>query len=70
MITSKISTGELKSVVKAGMNLKGTANERLAEKYTKNLEVFKDIPSGDSLLLAGKNALKDIIPENSINYIA
>lgn len=70
MITTKINGGELKSFVKAGMNLNGTENERLAEKYTKKLEVFKDVPSGDSLLLAGKNALKDIVPENSINYIA
>lgn len=66
----KINYQKLEPFIKASTNLKGSENEKLARKFKNEIEIFEDIPSGDSLLLSGKNALKDIIPESSINYIA
>ncbi len=67
---SKINYAKLEPFIKASSNLRGSENEKLAKELQSHIELFKDTPSGDSLLLAGENAIKNIVPENSINYIA
>lgn len=67
---SKVNYAKLEPFIKASSILKGSENEKAAKELQKHIKLFKDTPSGDSLLLAGKNAIKNIVPENSINYIA
>lgn len=67
--------------VQAGMNLEGSANQRLSRIMKSQIQIAKDNSMAervDSLVLARKpfaipaNTAKaeEIIPENSINYLA
>lgn len=66
--------------VQAGMNLEGSANQRLARMIKNQIQMPKDNSMAeriDSLVLARKpfaipvpnTKAEEIIPENSINYI-
>lgn len=78
----KIGGGIVKHrFVQAGMNLEGSANQRLSRIIQSQIKMPKDNSMAervDSLVLAKKpfeipannTKAEEIIPENSINYIA
>ncbi len=77
----KISGSEVKSFVKASMNLAGSENQKLANKMQKELKladatssmqerVDSYISSKAPLSLPKVAKPEEIIPENSINFLA
>ena len=66
--------------VQAGMDLEGSANQRLSRILSNKAQVFKDtsmneridslIASKQPLIAPAKAKAEEIVPENSINYIA
>lgn len=67
--------------VNAGMNLEGTANERLAKMMQKSVKIFNDdatmksrvdslIASKQPMTIPAQAKAEEIVPENSINFLA
>ncbi len=77
----KISGSDVKTFVKASMNLAGSENQKLAAKLQKEMKLADKtssmqerldsyISSKAPLSLPKEKAAEEIIPENSINFIA
>ena len=77
----KISGSDVKTFVKASMNLAGSENQKMAAKLQKEMKLADKtssmqerldsyISSKAPLSLPKEKAAEEIIPENSINFIA
>ncbi len=77
----KISGSDVQTFVKASMNLAGSENQKLAAKLQKEMKLADKtssmqerldsyISSKAPLSLPKEKAAEEIIPENSINFIA